>query len=92
VESRPAGCCGLNTVEPEISEIERINKGVDRANRIALVDPIVQALRQKRRLASIGSLDEPLHDHPRRIIRGIIVAPVFSHSQVQNFPSRRLLG
>ena len=66
VEGGPASCCRLDTVEPEVGEIERINEGVDCANRIVLVDPIIKALRQKCRLSSIRSLDEPLHDHPQQ--------------------------
>ncbi len=69
VKGGPPRCCRLDTVEPEAGEIERINEGIDCANRIVLVDPIVEALRQKRRLSPICSLDEPLHDHPRKIIR-----------------------
>ncbi len=65
----PPGRCRLDTIEPETAEIERIDEGVDHANRVLLVDPVVEALRQKRRLSPICSLDEPLHDHPRRIIR-----------------------
>ena len=81
MEGGSAGRCRLNAVEPEIGEIERINKGVDCANRIVLLDPILQALRQKRRLCPICAFDEPLHGHPRRIIRGIITTPPFSHTQ-----------
>jgi hypothetical protein len=79
VEGGSSGRCRLNTVEPEVGEIERVDERIDHANRIVLVDPIIEALRQKRRLSPICSLDEPLHDHPRRIIKGIIAAPVFSH-------------
>jgi hypothetical protein len=50
-------------------------------NRIFLVDPVIEALRQKRRLSPVCSLNEPLHDHPRRIIEGIITTLVFSHTQ-----------
>jgi len=64
VEGGTPGRCGLNTVEAEAGEIERINKRIDGANRIFLANPIVQAFRQKRRLAPVCSLDEPLHDHP----------------------------
>ena len=64
MEAGPPGRCGLDTVKPEIGEIERIDEGVDCANRILLVDPIVEALRQQRRLSPICSFDEPLHDHP----------------------------
>ena len=66
VEGGTSGRCGLNTVEAEAGKIERIDKRIDHANRIFLVDPVIEALRQKRRLSSICSLDEPLHDHPRK--------------------------
>ena len=91
VEGGPPSCCRLDTVEPEVGEIERIDEGVDGANRIVLVDPIIEALRQKCRLSPICSLDEPLHDHPRRIIRGIITTPVFSHTQGHLLPSCSLV-
>jgi hypothetical protein len=81
VEAGPSGRCRLDTIEPEASQIQRIDEGVDHANRILLVDPVVEAFRQKRRLSPICSLDKPLHDHPRRIIRGIIEWRFFSHSQ-----------
>jgi hypothetical protein len=70
MEGGAAGRRRLNAVEPEVGEIEHINEGVDCANRIVLLDPILETLRQKCRLAPIRSLDEPLHDHPPRIIRG----------------------
>lgn len=73
---------GLDAVEPEIAEIERINESVD--YRVLLVDPVVKVLRQQCRLRTICSLDEPLHDHALRIIRGIIEGEVFSHSQGQD--------
>jgi hypothetical protein len=64
VEGGPARCCRLDTVKTEVGEIERINEGVDGANRIVLLDPILEALRQKRRLSPVCAFDEPLHDHP----------------------------
>jgi hypothetical protein len=70
VKSGPPGRWGLDAVETEAGEIERIHERIDNANRIFLVDPIFEALRQKRRLSSIG---------PRRIIKGSITTPVFSH-------------
>jgi hypothetical protein len=87
VEAGPSGRCWLDTIEPEAGQIERIDKGVDHANGVLLVDPVVEALRQKRRLPPICPFDEPLHDHPRRIMKGSIAAPVFSHSQGQTRPS-----
>ena len=70
MEAGPPRRGGLDAVKPEIAEIERIDEGVDRANRVLLVDPVVKTLRQERRLPTICPFDEPLHDHPPRIIRG----------------------
>ena len=64
VEGGSPSRCGLNTVEPEIGEIECVDEGVDHADGVFLVDPVVEALREKRRLPTICSFDEPLHGHP----------------------------
>ena len=39
VKGGPAGCCRLDTVEPEAGEIERIDEGVDGANWIVFINP-----------------------------------------------------
>lgn len=52
MERRPTGRGGLDTTKPEVSEVQCIDEGIDGANRVSFVDPIVQALRQKRRLAA----------------------------------------
>ena len=44
VEGGSSSRCGLNTVEPEIGEIERVDEGIDHADGVFLVDPIVKAL------------------------------------------------
>src|SRR5207344_2241717 len=51
-----------------------------RANRIALVDPIIEAFRQQRRLLAIRPLNETLHHFPRRFSKRIIASMGFSHS------------
>ena len=43
----PAGRRRLNTVEPELGQIERIDERVDHANRIVLVDPVIEAFGQQ---------------------------------------------
>ena len=53
--------CRLDTTEPEIADIECIDEGDDHANGVLLVDPAVEALRQKRRLSPIRLLDKSLH-------------------------------
>ena len=40
----------LYSNEPKLGEIERLDERVDHANWIVLVDPVIEALRQKRRL------------------------------------------
>ena len=54
----------LAVIEPEVAEFQRIDEHIDRANRIALVDPIIKAFRQQRRLLAIRPLNETLHHSP----------------------------
>ena len=42
----PTGRCRIDAIEPEVAEFQRIDEHIDRANRIALVDPIIKAFRQ----------------------------------------------
>jgi hypothetical protein len=42
----PAGDLGINPVEPQIGQIEFINKYVDHTNRIVLANPVFQAFRK----------------------------------------------
>src|SRR6476661_4630203 len=65
----PTGRCRIDAIEPEVAEFQRIDEHIDRANRIALVDPIIKAFRQQRRLLSIRPLNETLH-HPPAIQQG----------------------
>jgi hypothetical protein len=55
---RPAGRCRIDLIEPEVAEFQRIDEHIDRANRIALADPIIEAFRQQRRLLAIRPLNE----------------------------------
>ena len=61
---RPAGRCRIDAIEPEVAEFQRIDEHIDRANRIALVDPIIKAFRQQRHLLAIRPLNETLHHSP----------------------------
>ena len=76
----PAGRCRIDAIEPEVAQFQRIDEHIDRANRIALVDPIIKAFRQQRRLLAIRPLNETLHQFPRRFSKGIIASMGFSHS------------
>ena len=66
---RPAGRCRIDAIEPEVAEFQRIDEHIDRANRIALADPIIKAFRQQCRLLTIRPLNKTLH-HPPAIQQG----------------------
>ena len=77
----PAGRCRINAIEPEVAEFQRIHEHIDRANRIALLDPIIEAFRQQRRLLAICPLNETLASLPPPIQQGNDKASTgFSHS------------
>ena len=76
----PAGRRRIDAIEPEVAEFQRIDEHIDRANRIALADPIIEAFRQQRRLLAIRPLNETLHHFPRRFSKRIIASMGFSHS------------
>ena len=84
---RPAGRCWINAIEPELAQFQRIHEHIDRANRIALVDPIIEAFRQQRRLPAIRPLNETLHHFPRRFSKRIIASTEFSHSLGHSRPN-----
>ena len=71
---------GSTPSNPRSCKIERVDEGIDHANRIALVDPVIEAFRQQRRLRAIRPFNEALHHVPRRFSRRIIAAREFSHS------------
>src|SRR5258706_6280625 len=52
-------------VEAERGEIQHIDKGIDRAYCIVLVDIVLDAVRQEGGLASIQPFDEALHESPQ---------------------------
>src|SRR5262249_6982756 len=81
---RPPRRRRFDPVKAQLSNIQCIDEGIDHANRIALVNPVIEAFRQQRRLRPIRPCNEALHQFPRRIIRRILAAPAFSHSQGQS--------
>jgi hypothetical protein len=85
----PAGRGRIDAIEPELAEFQRIDEHIDRANRIALADPIIEAFRQQRRLLAIRPLNKTLHHFPRRFSTGIIASMGFSHSLCQQRTSHR---
>jgi hypothetical protein len=81
---RPAGRRRIYAIEPKVAQFQRIDEHIDRANRIALVDPIIEAFRQQRRLLAIRPLNKTLHRFPRRFSSRIIASTRFSHSLGHN--------
>jgi hypothetical protein len=77
---RPAGCRRLH-LEAQLGQTEHLDESIDHANRITLVDEVIEAFRQQCRLGPIRLRNETLHLSPRRITRGIIESHSFSHSQ-----------
>src|SRR5215467_10021186 len=78
---RPADVGGIHALKAQFPQIERIDEGINHANRIALIDPVLEAFRQQRRLPSIHPRNEPRHRSPRRLSSRIIAGARFSHSQ-----------
>ena len=77
---RPAGRCRIDPFKAEIAQIQCLNEHIDRTNRIALVDPIIEAFRQQRGLLAIRPLNETPHRFPRRFSKRSIASVGFSHS------------
>jgi hypothetical protein len=60
----PAGSCRIDAIEPEVAQFQRIEEHIARPNGLALVNPIIEAFRQQRRLLAIRPLNETLHHFP----------------------------
>src|SRR6185295_11359161 len=54
----------LDALKAQLANIQCIDEGIDHANRIALVNPVIEAFRQQRRLRSICPCNEALHQFP----------------------------
>src|SRR4030095_2884656 len=57
---------GLDPREPKCTQIKRIDESIDRTNRIDLIDEVIEAFGQQRRLPTIHPLNEALHPIPRQ--------------------------
>jgi hypothetical protein len=73
--SRPTGLGGIHALKAQFPQIERVDEGINHTNRIALVDPVIEAFRQQRRLPPIRPRNEPRHPIPRRFSSRIITGP-----------------
>jgi hypothetical protein len=74
---RPPRRRRLDALKAQFGNIQCIDECIDHANRIALVNPVIEAFRQQRRLRPIDPCNEALYQFPRRIIWRILAAPAF---------------
>src|SRR4051794_33361353 len=85
---RPACCRRLNPLKSHLGQIERIDKHVDHANRVALINEIVEAFGQQRYCPrSASSTKRPMNvsqESPENHNSGT----AFSHSQGQKAKCR----
>jgi hypothetical protein len=79
--ARSSGHLRHGPIKTQFSQVERIDEGIDSSDRVALVDPIIEAIGQQCRLPAIRSFHEPLHRSPPQIARGMITDSAFSRSQ-----------
>src|SRR5262245_39155558 len=64
---RPTGCFRIDPAKAKLAQIEFLNKNVDHANGIVLINPVFQALRKQRALSTIRALNEAPHPIPPQI-------------------------
>ena len=81
--TRPACDRRFDVFEAQLCQLEFVDEGIDRANRIALVDPVIEAFRQQRRLTANRAFNEPSHRPPPEITGPIVPDSSFSRSQGQ---------
>src|SRR5262245_11406479 len=77
---RPSHAQRLDRLETQLLQIKPLDERIDDANRIVLVDPVIEASWQQRKLPPIRPLDEPRHLSPQRFSRRIIASGDFSHT------------
>ncbi len=80
---RPARCLRSDPVEPKAAQIKRLDKRLDHVDGIVVLDPIVQAFRQKGHLGTVDPFDKSTHPSPRLPTRERYLTRPFSHSQGQ---------
>jgi hypothetical protein len=56
--ARPTGLGGIYALKAQFPQIERLDEGINHTNRIACVDPVIEAFRQQRRLPPIRPRNE----------------------------------
>src|SRR5262249_8572993 len=77
---RTSGGFRINTAEAKLRQIKLVDKDLDRANRIILANPVLQAFRKQRALSPFRALNEAPHPILPRIMSRESHDEAFSHS------------
>ena len=72
---RPPRRLRINSAKPNLGQIEFLDKGVDRSNRIVFANPVFQAFTKDRCLFAIRAFNEAPHLIPRKSRRIIAREP-----------------
>jgi hypothetical protein len=83
---RPTSRLGHDTVEPELTQADRIHEGVDPADGLVLVDPVIQALGKTGSSDCDLTLQQNAPSDSPRSCRGILPSAAFLHSQGHDQP------
>src|SRR6185436_20586228 len=65
----PACRCRRHPRKAQAGQVQFVDEDLDHPNRILLVDVILQAMRQQRRLHPVFALNEPMHRQPPKALK-----------------------
>src|SRR5215467_6560727 len=82
---RPPRRLGINSAKPKLGQIEFLDKGVDRSNRIAFANPVFQAFRKQRGLPPIRAFDKASHMIPPQIAKESYRGNHHAHNETEGF-------
>lgn len=77
--ARSAGSCGGGALKATGLEVQLIDEQINNADQVIIVDPVVETLREKRRLTSVSALNVTSHACSRAAPESIAWL-AFSHS------------
>src|SRR5215467_10750974 len=82
---RPPRRLGINSAKPKLGQIEFLDKGVDRSNRIVFANPVFQAFRKQRGLPPIRAFDKASHMIPPQIAKESYRGNHHAHNETEGF-------
>src|SRR6516164_11587830 len=82
---RPPRRLRINSAKPNLGQIEFLDKGVDRSNRIVFANPVFQAFRKQRSLPAIRAFDKAPHMIPPKIAQESYRANHPIHNEIEDF-------